>query len=65
MIRAKVSITLQNFKPPKNNLSSNEHKVSKVLQSDTSIVILPAGKGRSTIVFNHGLFGKVSGSYKQ
>ena len=45
-IRAKISLTLQNSKPPKDNLSKNEHKALKELQSDTSIVILPADKGK-------------------
>ena len=34
-------------------LSRHEHKVLKELQADTSTVILPAGKGRSTIILNH------------
>ena len=38
-IRAKVSRTLQNSKPPKDNLSKDERKALKELQSDTSIVI--------------------------
>ena len=46
-IRAKVSLTLQNQKTPKDNLSTDERKSLKELQSDTSIVILPADKGRS------------------
>ena len=49
-ICAKVSLTLQNSKPPKDNLSKDERKALKELQSDTSIVILPAGKGRSTVI---------------
>ena len=51
-IRAKVSFTLQNFKPPKDNLSKDERKALNELQSDTSIVILPADKGRSTVILN-------------
>ena len=51
-IRAKVSLTLQNSKPPKDNLSKDEHKAFKELHSDTLIVILPAHKGRSTIILN-------------
>ena len=46
-IHAKVSFTLQ-----KDNLSKDEHKALKELQSDTSIVILPADKGRSTVILN-------------
>ena len=49
-IRAKVSRTLQNSKPPKDNLSKDEPKALKELQSDTSIVILPADKRRSTVI---------------
>ena len=52
-ICAKVSLTLQNSKPPKDNLSKDERKALKELQSDTSIVILPADKGRSTVILNH------------
>ena len=51
-IRAKVSLRLQNSNPPKDNLSKDEHKALKELQSDTSIVILPANKGRSTVILN-------------
>ena len=51
-IRAKASLTLLNSKPPKDNLSKDERKALKELQSDTSIVILPADKGRSTVILN-------------
>ena len=51
-IRGKVSRTLQNSKPSKDNLSKDERKALKELQSDTSILILPADKGRSTIILN-------------
>ena len=34
-IRAKVSLTLLNSKPPKNNLSKDERKPLKELQSDS------------------------------
>ena len=52
-IHAKVSLTLQNSKPSTDNLSKDECKAFKELQSDTSIVILPVGKGRSTIILNY------------
>ena len=51
-IRAKERLTLLNSKPPKDNLSKDERKALKELQSDTSIVILPAEKGRSTVILN-------------
>ena len=34
-------------------MSKNERKALKEIQSDISIVILPAGKGRSTGILNH------------
>ena len=46
------SITSKNSKPPKDNLSKVERKASKEIQSDRSIVILWADKGRSTVVIN-------------
>ena len=49
---AKVSLTLQNSKPPQDNLSKDKRKALKKLQSDTLIVILPADTGRSTIILN-------------
>ena len=52
LLRAKITLTLQNSKPPKDNLSKDERKALKELQSDTSIVILPADKGRSTVILN-------------
>ena len=52
MICTKVSLTLLDSKPPKDNLSKDEHKALKELQSDTSIVILPADEGRSTVILN-------------
>ena len=56
---------IQNCKPPKDNLFKDERKALKELQSDTSIVILPAGKGRSTVILNReDYFGKMYGSYK-
>ena len=52
-ICAKVSLTLQNSKHPKDNLSKDERKAWNECQSDTSIIILPADKGRSTVILNH------------
>ena len=53
MIRAKVSHTLQNSKPLKNNLSKDERIALKELQCDTSLAILPADKDRSIVILNH------------
>ena len=52
MIRVKVNLTIQNSKSPKDKLSKDERKTLKELQSETSIVILPADRGRSTDILN-------------
>ena len=58
-ICAKVSLTLQNSKPPKDNLFKDERKALKELQSVTSIVILLDEKGRSTVSLDpEGYLGK-------
>ena len=46
MICAKVSLTLQNSKPPKDNLSKDECKALKDKGRSTD----PADKGRSTVI---------------
>ena len=51
-ICAKVSLTLQNSKPPEDNLAKDKHKALKELQSDISIVILLADTGSSTVIIN-------------
>ena len=51
-IHATKKLTLQNSKLPKDNLSKDERKPLKELQSDTSIVTLPADKGRFTVILN-------------
>ena len=53
-IRAKVSLTLQNSKLPKDKLSKDECKALKELQSDTSIVILPADLEKCMDHINNG-----------
>ena len=47
-----ISLTLKKSKPPNDNLLEDERKALKELQSDTSIVILPADKSRSTVIVN-------------
>ena len=58
-IHAKVSLTLQKSKPPKENLSKDESKALKELHSDTSFVILPADKGRYTVILDHEDYLKI------
>ena len=59
-------LTLQNSKPPKDNLFNYERKTLKELQSDTSIITLSAEKYRPTVFFNcEDYLEKTYGSYKQ
>ena len=51
-IRTKKSLSLQIFKPIKDNLSKNERKAFTELQFDTSFVIFPAEKGRAIVILN-------------
>ena len=51
-IRAKISLSLQKSKPLQDNLSKDECKTLKEVQSDTSIVVLPVEKVRSTVTLN-------------
>ena len=53
-ISAKISLGLKSSKFPKDNLSKDEYKALKELQSDTYIVILIANKGRSTVILRRG-----------
>ena len=48
----KISLTVQNYKPPKENLSKDEHTALNELRSGASIVILTAEKGRYTVILN-------------
>ena len=65
-MKKKETDTIFTKKKPNRNskpsfiLSKDEHKASENLQSDTSIVILPAGKGRSTVILNY-VFRKMFG----
>ena len=49
-IRAKTSLTIQIFKPPKDKLSIDKWKTSKKLQSTALVVNLPADKVRSSVI---------------
>ena len=50
--RTKVSLTLQKAKLPKDNLSNAERASLKNLKDDDAIIILPADKGRATVILN-------------
>ena len=51
-IRAKVSLTLQNAKIPKDNLSKQERISLTKLKKDETVMILPADKGRTTVILD-------------
>ncbi|XP_057292500.1 uncharacterized protein LOC130621201 [Hydractinia symbiolongicarpus] len=51
-VRAKVSLTLQKSKTPKDNLQKSERLSLKNLKKDKDIIILPADRGRTTVIMN-------------
>ncbi|XP_072050257.1 uncharacterized protein [Amphiura filiformis] len=51
-LRSKVASTLRSSKPPKSNVSNDERKAINVPKKEDSIVILPADKGKATVVLD-------------
>ena len=51
-IRAKTSLILQKAKHPKKNLPTEQKKALHSLREHNSIIILPADKGRSSVILN-------------
>ena len=51
-IRAETNLILQKAKLPKKNLPTEQKKALHSLREDNSIIILPADKGRSTVILN-------------
>ena len=51
-IRSRVTSTLQSASLPNSNLTPDEKKALKRLKTDENIVILPADKGRVTVVMD-------------
>ncbi|XP_072022387.1 uncharacterized protein [Amphiura filiformis] len=51
-LRAKVASALKSSKPPKSNLSKDERQAVKDLKKEDSIIILPADKGRATVILD-------------
>ena len=52
-IRAKTSLVLQKASPPKDNLSKKQRRAVHSLKEDKEITILPADKGRATVILNN------------
>ncbi|XP_062849575.1 uncharacterized protein LOC134311850 [Trichomycterus rosablanca] len=51
-LRMKVSACLSNAKPPPSNISRDERYALTTLSKDNNIIILPADKGRCTVLLN-------------
>ena len=50
--RSKTSLILQKVKLPKKNLPTEQKKALHSLREDNFIIILPADKGRSTVILS-------------
>ena len=57
IIQAKVSFTIKNTKPPNDSPTQSDQKTWKVLQTDTSIAILPADN-TSSILYHKDYMAK-------
>ena len=51
-IKTRVTSTLQSASLPNTNLTPNEHRALKRLKTDENIVILPANRGRVTVIID-------------
>ena len=51
-LRAKVASVLKSSKPPKQNVTKEERQAIKDLQKADDIIILPADKGKSTVILD-------------
>ena len=51
-MRAEIAGILRSAKPPKPNISREEREAAKTLAKDDSILILPADKGRCTVILD-------------
>ena len=51
-IRSRIASTIQSASIPDNNLTKDEQQALKRLKNDNDIVILPADKGRVTVVMD-------------
>ena len=51
-LRVKIANTLKSSKPPKQNVTAEKRQVIKDLKRAEDIIILPADKGKSTVVLD-------------
>ena len=55
-IRSKVTAILRHPSPPSSNITRNERQAIKDLKKDNNIVILPADKGKITVVLDSNTY---------
>ena len=51
-LRAEMTKCIKNAKIPASNISKGEFKALQELKADIDITVLPADKGRSTVILN-------------
>ena len=50
VLRSEMAGVLRNSKPPKSNITREERKALQDLKKEESILILPADKGKATVL---------------
>ena len=55
-IQSKVTAILRHASPPSSNITRNERQAIKDLKKDINIVILPADKGKITVVLDSNTY---------
>ena len=56
IVRRAVNTILQQAEPPKPNITKEERAALKSLKEDNTIMILPADKGRASVVLDTGTY---------
>jgi hypothetical protein len=57
-MRQDCSIILRKARPPKSNISKEEHTALKNLKNNENLVIIKADKGGATVLMNHNDYKK-------
>ena len=52
VLRSEMAGLLRNVKPPKPNITKDERKAIQELKKEESILILPADKGKATVIID-------------
>ncbi|XP_022109743.1 uncharacterized protein LOC110989562 [Acanthaster planci] len=56
LVRREVNATLRRARPPRSNINREQRIALKVLRQDRSIVILPADKGRASVILDAHMY---------